>query len=60
MDSFQKNFNIVIAEDTEEKLKKSHVNLTLAHRELQASMKKLKTLKLSSAEISDYRHIGRR
>ncbi|WP_348676425.1 type II toxin-antitoxin system prevent-host-death family antitoxin [uncultured Candidatus Thioglobus sp.] len=24
------------------------------------AMKKLKTLKLSSAEISDYRHIGRR
>ena len=59
MDSFQKNFNIVIAEDTEEKLKKSHVNLTLAHRELQASMKKLKTAQNQILRSEKLAGIGR-
>jgi len=33
----------ILRKQTEEKLKKSHADLTLAHKELQASMEKLKT-----------------
>ena len=48
-----------LRKQTEEKLKKSHVDLTLAHRELQASMKKLKTAQNQILRSEKLAGIGR-
>ena len=48
-----------LRKQTEEKLRKSHVDLTLAHNELQASMKKLKTAQNQILRSEKLAGIGR-
>ena len=48
-----------LRKEAEEKLKKSHVNLTLAHQELQASMDKLKTAQNQILRSEKLAGIGR-
>ncbi len=48
-----------LRKQTEEKLKKSHVDLTLAHKELQASMEKLKTAQNQILRSEKLAGIGR-
>jgi two-component system NtrC family sensor kinase len=48
-----------LRKQTEEKLKNSHADLTLAHRELQASMKKLKTAQNQILRSEKLAGIGR-
>ena len=48
-----------LRKQTEEKLKESHINLTFAHKELQASMKKLKTAQNQILRSEKLAGIGR-